>query len=90
MASTVESGDEVKKLQDLVKKLEKQNEYLRSKADSIGSADRELSPSRVMKTPERPDTAAKLKKSDSGSTNNLLESVKLLDLNLMEDDEDTW
>ena len=92
MAANVESKNEVKQLQDLVKKLEKQNELLRSKADGIGSVDHQqqnnISPSRNRSTPDT--TLLHSKGTEFGSTNNLLENVKLLDLNILDDDDDTW
>ncbi|XP_041455436.1 SLAIN motif-containing protein 2-like isoform X3 [Lytechinus variegatus] len=95
MENTIDPEIEVKKLQDLVRKLEKQNELLRSKADAIGSptsngtlplteANTNLNSNGDIKSGKINET--RTKNSDKG----LLDAVKVLDTNLGDSDDDTW
>lgn len=95
MENTINPEVEVKKLQDLVRKLEKQNELLRSKADAIGSpssngtlplteANMNLHSSGDIKSGKISET--RTKNSDRG----ILDAVKVLDTNSADSDDDTW
>lgn len=90
-----EQKDEVKKLQDLVEKLEKQNEILRQKADNYSQVvtlpstkshtDTENGTEGVGRTPVQ-GYNTKMRK----SSRSISESMGDLDLHSDADDEDTW
>ena len=95
MDNTIDPELEVRKLQDLVKKLEKQNEILRTKADAIGTqnangtlplteANTNLNSNGEIKSSKVGDTRTK------NSSKGILDSVKVLDTRDEESDDDTW
>lgn len=95
MENTINPEVEVKKLQDLVRKLEKQNELLRSKADAIGSpTPNGTLPLTEANTNLNSNGDIKSGKISEKRTNNsdkgLLDAVKVLDTNLGDSDDDTW
>eukprot|EP00057_Strongylocentrotus_purpuratus_P027036 XP_011681510.1 PREDICTED: SLAIN motif-containing protein 2 isoform X3 [Strongylocentrotus purpuratus] len=95
MENTINPEVEVKKLQDLVRKLEKQNELLRSKADAIGSpTSNGTLPLTEANTNLNSNGDIKSGKIGAKRTNNsdkgLLDAVKVLDTNLGDSDDDTW
>ncbi|XP_072170742.1 uncharacterized protein [Diadema setosum] len=99
MDNSIDPEDEVRKLQDLVRKLEKQNELLRSKADAIGSptptnngtlplseanTNVNLQSNGDIKSVKNAETRTK------NSVKGLLDNVKVLDIHGEDANDDTW
>ncbi|XP_071503231.1 uncharacterized protein [Diadema antillarum] len=99
MDNSIDPEDEVRKLQDLVRKLEKQNELLRSKADAIGSptptnngtlplseanTNVNLQSNGDIKSVKNAETRTK------NSVKGLLDNVKVLDIHAEDANDDTW